>query len=354
MNSIKRILCAIGFFLLSVASILTIVDLCCFDRGFYEKEYAKDQTAERIGMSEEDLMASTNTLLDYLQDDRDDIVIEVEVNGDKREVFDERETAHMVDVKALYQGAVSVRNVSLIAGVVLLCVAMVLLKEEKVKVLKDGFLFGIGLTITLIAAIAFYAVLDFTAFWTNFHELFFNNDLWLLNPQTDVLIRIMPQQLFEQAAIRLLFDLFDSGFARDVALEAVNRLLLQHEQDMYATLDALYLNLRSGQAEFIKCGAPPTFVYRAERLHTVSAEALPAGIVDEARPAVQRARIRRDDTIIMFSDGALDALGERTQETIGRVLADAPDCQAAAERLLHAAQAAGAEDDMTVMVIRIA
>ena len=157
-----------------------------------------------------------------------------------------------------------------------------------------------------------------------------------------------------QAAIRLLFDLFDSGFARDVALEAVNRLLLQHEQDMYATLDALYLNLRSGQAEFIKCGAPPTFVYRAERLHTVSAEALPAGIVDEARPAVQRARIRRDDTIIMFSDGALDALGERTQETIGRVLADAPDCQAAAERLLHAAQAAGAEDDMTVMVIRIA
>ena len=68
----------------------------------------------------------------------------------------------------------------------------------------------------------------------------------------------------------------------------------------------------------------------------------------------QRARIRRDDTIIMFSDGALDALGERTQETIGRVLADAPDCQAAAERLLHAAQAAGAEDDMTVMVIRIA
>ena len=157
-----------------------------------------------------------------------------------------------------------------------------------------------------------------------------------------------------QAAIRLLFDLFDSGVARDVALEAVNRLLLQHEQDRYATLDALYLNLRSGQAEFIKCGAPPTFVYRAERLHTVSAEALPAGIVDEARPAVQRARIRRDDTIIMFSDGALDALGERTQETIGRVLADAPDCQAAAERLLHAAQAAGAEDDMTVMVIRIA
>ena len=157
-----------------------------------------------------------------------------------------------------------------------------------------------------------------------------------------------------QAAIRLLFDLYDSGFSRDVALESVNRLLLKREQDMYATLDALYLNLRSGQAEFIKCGAPPTFVYRADCLHTVSAEALPAGIVDEATPAIQRARIRKNDAIIMFSDGALDALGERTQQAICEALDDVPDSQTAADRLLEAALASGAEDDMTVMVIQIA
>lgn len=157
-----------------------------------------------------------------------------------------------------------------------------------------------------------------------------------------------------QAAIRLLFDLYDSGFSRDVALESVNRLLLKREQDMYATLDALYLNLRSGQAEFIKCGAPPTFVYRADCLHTVAAEALPAGIVDEATPAIQRARIRKNDAIIMFSDGALDALGERTQQAICEALDDVPDSKTAADRLLEAALASGAEDDMTVMVIQIA
>ena len=139
-----------------------------------------------------------------------------------------------------------------------------------------------------------------------------------------------------------------------MALESVNRLLLKREQDMYATLDALYLNLRSGQAEFIKCGAPPTFVYRADCLHTVAAEALPAGIVDEATPAIQRARIRKNDAIIMFSDGALDALGERTQQAICEALDDVPDSQTAADRLLEAALASGAEDDMTVMVIQIA
>lgn len=157
-----------------------------------------------------------------------------------------------------------------------------------------------------------------------------------------------------QSAIRLLFDLFSTGFSRDVAMESVNRLLLKREQDMYATLDALYLNLRSGHAEFIKCGAPPTFVYRSDRIHTVRAEALPAGIVDEAQPAIQQARIRRHDAIIMFSDGALDALGEQTCDAIQAALQDEPDSQTAAERLLNSAIEAGAADDMTVMVVQIA
>ena len=157
-----------------------------------------------------------------------------------------------------------------------------------------------------------------------------------------------------QSAIRLLFDLFSTGFSRDLAMESVNRLLLKREQDMYATLDALYLNLRSGHAEFIKCGAPPTFVCRSDRVHTVCAEALPAGIVDEARPAIQQARIRRHDAIIMLSDGALDALGEHTVAAIQAALQDGVDSQTAAERLLNSAVEAGAADDMTVMVIQIA
>lgn len=209
MNNIKKIVCAIAFFLLSIASILTIVDLCCFDRVFYEQEYAKDNTEMRIGMGDEDLMKSTNALLDYLQDERDDIVVEVEVNGNMREVFDERETAHMVDVKDLYQGAVLVRNITAIAGSVLLCAVLIIAKEKRLSIVKDGFVYGIGLTITLIAAIAIYAMVDFTAFWINFHELFFDNDLWLLNPNTSIMINMFPEVFFSDLVIRII--LFTAG-----------------------------------------------------------------------------------------------------------------------------------------------
>lgn len=40
---------------------------------------------------------------------------------------------------------------------------------------------------------------DFTAWWTRFHLLTFVNDLWLLDPEKDWLIRMFPEQFFYDA-----------------------------------------------------------------------------------------------------------------------------------------------------------
>ncbi len=156
------------------------------------------------------------------------------------------------------------------------------------------------------------------------------------------------------SALRLLFDLYDAGFTRDVALESVNRLLLERRADMYATLDAVFLDLRSGEAEFMKYGAPPSYLYRGVQLHEVRSEALPAGIVDEAVPSISLAKLKRQDTLFLFTDGALDALGGQLTEAIRTAVKDTKTCQEAAQALLERACAGERADDMTVMVIRIA
>lgn len=163
-----------------------------------------------------------------------------------------------------------------------------------------------------------------------------------------------PAKSESEVALRFLFDLYGAGFSRDIALESVNKLLLERSADMYATLDAVFLDLRSGCAEFIKYGAPPTFVYRGSRLHTIFSEALPAGIVEEAVPAISSVKLHRNDAVILFSDGALDALGEMTRDTIVRALSKQAQAQEAAESILKAASERGRDDDMTVMVIKIA
>ena len=48
----------------------------------------------------------------------------------------------------------------------------------------------------LTAVLVLWAVADFDGLFLTFHRLAFRNDLWLLNPRTDLLIRLMPEDLF--------------------------------------------------------------------------------------------------------------------------------------------------------------
>ena len=200
----RKVLAGIcGFFFLT-AVLLTVIDFLCFLRPFYAYEYKRDQTAAYIGMSDADLMASTNTLLDYLQDKRDDIVVTAEVNGYEREVFDERETLHMVDVKNLYQNALKARNFMLILPILGIAVMMLKHAEEKKKVLWESFQYGLLLMIAVVAFVLVYALTDFYSFWMNFHYVFFDNDLFLLDPNVSIMINMFPEIFFKDMVLSII------------------------------------------------------------------------------------------------------------------------------------------------------
>lgn len=152
----------------------------------------------------------------------------------------------------------------------------------------------------------------------------------------------------------LLFQLYQAGFEGDTALPCVNRLLKNRsDQEIYATLDMLSLDLESGHAEFIKFGAPASFVLRAGTVHTVYAEALPAGIIDEALPAIHAAHIQKGDTIILMTDGMFDVFGDDIGNEILVCVGGANTVKDGAQALLASARMRHPQDDMSVMVIRI-
>ena len=201
---IADVLSAVAGFLLSVAIIATVIDVVSFDRSFYEKEYIKNDTVSYTGMSAEDNLKATEALLDYLQDKRQDIVVTATVSGTEREVFNERETLHMVDVKALYQKAILVRNCCVIGSVILFALAVMIGKKRLLSVLRTGWKNGVILTGAVILFIAIWALADFDQFWTNFHLLFFDNDLWLLDPNTSIMINLFPGSFFFDLVIRII------------------------------------------------------------------------------------------------------------------------------------------------------
>ena len=155
-----------------------------------------------------------------------------------------------------------------------------------------------------------------------------------------------------EAAIDLLFRLCHAGMQKELIYENVNRLLLaRSDTEMYATLDAVSIDLNTGETELLKYGAPPSFLLRNGKVRPIFGEALPCGILAEAKPSVIRLKLKPQDRLVLCSDGVQDVLPEGAEQAIRSV---AGQKDALGDTLLKMAQSRGGADDMTVLVIRVA
>ncbi len=155
-------------------------------------------------------------------------------------------------------------------------------------------------------------------------------------------------------ALKLLLDLISVGFSMEQAIGFANKSLARtREGDMYATLDALHIDLSAGSARLVKYGAPPSYILRGEKIFTVYSEALPMGIIEDAEGHTQSVKLKSGDTVIMMSDGAADALGSSLLAAITDNVLAYGDPEMAANALMDEAMRFGAEDDMTVIVARV-
>lgn len=191
--------------MVTIVVLLTSIDIIVFKKSFFHNQYTKLNTAESMKMSNEDLDKATGVLLDYIKGRVSTIDLEVVVDGEVVEMFNQREKDHMVDVRDLYITMLDVRVGLLIVVALVALVALGLFDffdfRQSAKNLMDSFK-GVLL---IIGAIGFFAILDFNAFWTLFHEVLFSNDLWLLDPRTDRMINMFPEPFFKAMVMRIIF-----------------------------------------------------------------------------------------------------------------------------------------------------
>jgi integral membrane protein (TIGR01906 family) len=204
----------IGFLisiLLFPALLVASIQLTTFDKAFYARQYEQLDTAKTIGISKDDLSRVTGELLDYIKGTRPSLDgIQAEINGEVREVFNEREKAHMVDVQSLFVFASKVRNVS-VAGILLLSAALYYTsRKHPLRVFAPSYLTAAAVLLALLAVLVPVIQSNFAYYWDQFHYLFFDNDLWILNPETDIMIQMVPEPFFNHAVLRV-FAFFAGG-----------------------------------------------------------------------------------------------------------------------------------------------
>ena len=194
------LICA--FSLMIVFLITSVEAVAYWTPHYYENEYTRYQVADDVHMEMDDLLYVTDEMMAYLRGSRDDLNIDTVVDGTPREFFNAREKAHMADVRNLFLGGLALRRLCLFlaaASVALLALFKVPLKHLLPRMLCAGTVLFLGVTALLAGIIS----TDFTKYFIIFHKIFFTNDLWQLDPRTDLLINIVPEPFFMDTAARI-------------------------------------------------------------------------------------------------------------------------------------------------------
>lgn len=196
----EKIIIFISAAALVVMLLLTCVSQAVFgNMNYFRKEFEKYNVIQNIDMEMDDIMYVMDELMDYLHGDRENLEnIVTDVNGETRNFFTEREKTHMADCKVLFDGGFAIRK----GAAVVFAALTLLLVFKKRRFLKYAALFSV-----IIAAgagiLAVAASIDFNACFIVFHKLFFNNDLWILDPAEDLIINILVEPFFADMALKI-------------------------------------------------------------------------------------------------------------------------------------------------------
>ena len=194
-----------GLCLLLILLITSLQAVCYLLPDWWRDEYAKYDTPSNVrgDMSLDDAVHVTEDMLEYCigrLDTLDDT--EATIDGVTAPFFTDREKAHLADCRELFLKGVRVRVIACLLLAAFVIYIYVHNGKQKTSVLlAKGYLRSLGFIAVMTAIIAVLCVIDFTHVFTVFHHIFFDNDLWILNPNEDNLINIMQEDVFSDAAM---------------------------------------------------------------------------------------------------------------------------------------------------------
>ena len=177
------------------------------DGGLLAAEMLQAAPPETSGLPEGEYPRVGTMTAEYLTGKRE--AFQYTVQG--AEVFQEHEAAHMADCRDLIRLDTIV--CILCGTAALLLTACGLWRRDGRRDFLRGAVYGMLGTAGVVLIFGIWAAVNFNGLFVTFHKVAFRNDGWLLNPKTDLLIRLMPISFFVRLGLR--------GLLRFAAVPAV-------------------------------------------------------------------------------------------------------------------------------------
>ena len=138
------------------------------DFGFYEKEYEKYEIQNTLPMEMDDIMDVTKKMMAYLKGDREELSVMTIIGGERQDFFNEQDRFHMGEVRDLFLAGFALRKIAVVV-------------------------------LVISVAILFFLKAD----WKRILPKAYDNDLWMFDPASDYMIRMLTEGFFFDITLRI-------------------------------------------------------------------------------------------------------------------------------------------------------
>lgn len=201
MRFIRQIAALLFMIALPVALVTTNVRIVMNEPRTYV--YATDHyhTTETTHISRSELLRASGELRDYFSNNEDNVSIRVIRDGQSTLLFNERETAHLHDVKSLFQTSFRAQEGAIVFIMAYVVMVFLWAREGSLRRLaREVFLSGTG-SLVVLAMFGITALIGFDAVWERFHLITFTNGNWEFDPRTDHLIQMFPDDFWRDVTL---------------------------------------------------------------------------------------------------------------------------------------------------------
>lgn len=181
----KKILAVILVISLSLMFLVISIENNAYNRSYFIKSFEKYNIEQATSKSMEELDVITIDIIKYLKNEGGNELLEPH--------FNEREILHMDDVQKLFDLERMIKYITIITSFLII---LYFIKKEQILTLGKTLFYGLFSNYIVLSILGILLLLDFNKYFTYFHLIFFTNELWLLDPATDLMIQMLPEEFF--------------------------------------------------------------------------------------------------------------------------------------------------------------
>lgn len=203
MRLLKRLLVdrtlqfTIVFLTINLLICLLLVGNVYFNTDFLMKRYVSDYHVDRaLHISDEELYFVTDTIIDLIKGNSIDYEFKAVVKGIKSTFLNSKEIRHVKELATAFN-SFRIWFFRIVLLDILLFILLVRRRGQSdiVKDISKGFLIAQLLFATAFTTFGIWYATNPVRAINTIHKIFFKGDNWIMNPVTDKLIYLCPEQL---------------------------------------------------------------------------------------------------------------------------------------------------------------